>query len=64
MLAVQFHRLRAVRGFGHHVHVGLHVEDGLHAHARDQVIFGDQNADRRVSKVPSLPLRSRCPGVL
>src|ERR1035437_132097 len=42
MAAIQLHGLPAVGGFRHHGHVGLHVDDGADAHARHQVVFGDQ----------------------
>src|ERR1019366_123845 len=45
VLPVEFYGLVAVGGFGNHDHVGLHVDDGAHAHARHQVIFSDQYAN-------------------
>src|ERR1700722_5867698 len=50
MLAEEFHGLQSIGGLGHHLHVGLGVDDGLHAYARDQVIFGDQDAYRVVRR--------------
>jgi hypothetical protein len=40
ILAVHLHRLLSVGGFRHYGHVGLHVDDGGHADACHQVIFG------------------------
>ena len=45
MLPMQFYRLRAIRGFGHHIHIGLCVQNRLDAHARDQVVLRDQDAN-------------------
>ena len=42
---VQLHGFGAVGGLGHHLHVGLGFDDGAHADAGNEVIFGDQHAD-------------------
>ena len=47
VLLVQLHRFDAGGGFGHHLHVGLRLDDGADADAGDEMILGDQHADWR-----------------
>src|ERR1700729_2504460 len=62
MLEMQFHGLCAVGGFGHHVHIGLRVQNGLDTHSRNQVVLRDQDANHRSGTFTSTSVP--CPGVL
>ena len=42
---VQLQRLGAVTGFGHHLHVGLLIDDGRESVAHHGMIVGEDHAD-------------------
>ena len=50
-----FEGAHAVGGLGHHLHVGLAVDQHAQAGADDAVVVGDQDADHRILSVTEVP---------